>query len=251
MTPNSPSGVWFEVTDENGDPVTGLDLTDFTVHAVWWNGSALSAWAAGATIVEHPSRPGHYLFPFTSAPATPAWRLDVIPTDPDHSISPAYWSGDQNILDIDKAYTLLARSVVADPISILIGSELPRTKGAYFYDEWNIPITLGGLPLDLSDYTDLTLRVNTLDKTTRSLEVRNGESGFVLTASAEGILHLEWPSTTGTGVADIYAHLPAGATSATPLKWQVDGLLNGDPTKRVPIIRSSDLTLFRSEEVVQ
>jgi hypothetical protein len=249
MLPSSPNGVWFEVTDAAGAYVTGLTVANFDFYAVRLNGSILSAWTVNPSIIEHPNRPGRYCFPFTSSPASPCWRFDVVPKNVAHSVFPEYWTNEQNYVDIDKMYSASLKPFVIDSVSRLVGAVVDREKGCYFYDEWDIPFVQDGVPIPLDGYTDLRLRVNTIDKTTRFLEAQNGVGGWVITGDVNGILHITWPESTGTDKQDIYAHIPKGATSAKPLKWQVDGLYGGAVGKRVPIVQSSDLTLFRTEEL--
>jgi hypothetical protein len=248
--PSANTGAWFTVQLGDGSFVTGLDETDFDTYAVYLGGGVLTSWSSSPTVLEHPSLPGRYCFAYTNAPACPSWRFDAVPKNSLHKINPEYWSSDQSRNDIDSAVGALSRTVVADTISRLIGSRVNRTKGAYFYDEWDIPFRQGSVPLPLNGYTDLVLRVNTMDKSTKILEAINGVGGWVITGDSAGILHITWPESTGTGVADIYGWLPAGKDFAPALKWQVDGLFGGVSGHRVPIIRSSDLTLFRSEEVI-
>lgn len=251
MTPNQLNGAWFEVTDENDDPKSGLTIADFNITArvMATGASTTSAWPHSASVLEEPGEPGTYFFTFMSAPAGPRWRFRARPVNPLFAINPGYYTDDQQKLDLDLVYSLLARAVVADPVSHLIGSVVPRSKGAYFYDEWNIPFKLGGIPLPLDGFTDLRLRVNSQDKTTRVLVAANNVDGFQISGSADGILRIVWPESTGSGPADIYAHLPPNASTAPPLLWQVDGLFGGLTGHRVPIVRSSNLSLFRSEKV--
>lgn len=242
MIPGSTNAALFEVTDENGDPVTGLDIADFNIFGRYLNGSGiLTTWPHAATVEEDPDEPGLYWFRFTGAPASPCWKFAVTAVDPDHAIYPKRYTGDQINTDTDYLLSALSRSVALDPVSNFIGAKIPRDKGAYFGDIWNIPFTSGGLPADLSIYSDLLLSIRSLDKTTRVLDATNGVDGWGLTANALGILHIEWPDDTGTGVADIYAHLPKGESSAPPLYWEVTGKISGE---RYPIVQSSPLTLF-------
>lgn len=245
MTPGSTNAALFEVTDENGAPVTGLGIADFNTFGRYINSSGvITTWPHAATVEEDADEPGLYWFIFTGAPATPCWKFAVTAVDPDHALYPLRYTGDQINTDTDYLLSALSRAVALDPVSNFLGAVLPREKGAYFADTWDIPFTQGGLPFDFSPYSNLLLSIRSLDKTTRILDATNGIGGWAITASALGILHIEWPDDTGVGVADIYAHLPIGQTSAPPLYWEVSGEISG---KRYPIVRSSPLTLFRAE----
>lgn len=240
------------VLNADDSPALGLTLSDFTVvaRARGYGASVWSTYTHGAALVEIAG--GDYALAFAAPPSAGWWRLYLLPTDPTKQVWNGSWEGECESQDLDSIYTGLSAVQLGTIRNVFLGFTWNAELIAYRYQEWEIPVVdQNGDPVDLSGYTNLALSVRTLDQTTKKLDAGNGTpTGFVLTASAGGIVNVKWPESLGTlgSAADIYSIVPTNSlTQSEPLYHEITGDVGGDTAKTVPIIRSSLLTVGRRE----
>lgn len=240
------------VTDAAGAAVTGLTLADFTVtaRARGYGASVWSTYTSNAAIVEIGG--GDYALAFSAPPSAGWYRVKIVPAVATRAIWNASWEGECETQDLDSIFTGLAAVQLGEIRNVFLGFTWNAELIAYRYQEWSIPmVDQTGAPVDLSGYTGLALSVRTLNQTTKKLDAMNGSpTGFVLTASAGGIITVNWPESLGTpgSAADIYSIVPAASnTMSEALFYEITGDVGGDATKTVPLVRSSALIVGRRE----
>lgn len=250
MQPGDTAHRLIKVTDPStGAGVTGLVIGDFTVvaKARGYAASVWSDWTHASALVEISG--GYYALSHAACPSAGWWRY-VITSDDDYDVWSQSWEGEIESQDLDSAYTGLSAVQLGTPRNVFLGFTWPGELFAYRYGEWEIPVVdQNGDPVDLSGYTNLRLSVRSVNQTTYKLDAQHGTpTGFVLTASAGGIVDVAWPESVGSGAADIYAVVPTGElTMSQPLYYEITGDVGGDSAKTVPIISSSPLTVKRRE----
>jgi len=240
------------VTDAAGAAVTGLTLADFTVTARvrGYGASVWSTFTSNAAIVEIGG--GDYALAFSAPPSAGWFRVKIIPAVASRAVWSSSWEGECETQDLDSMYTGLSAVQLGEIRNVYLGFTWAAELIAYRYQEWSIPmVDQTGAPVDLSGYTSLALSVRTINQTTKKLDATNGSpTGFVLTASAGGIITVKWPESLGTlgSAADIYSIVPAGSTTMSEnLYYEITGDVGGDATKTVPLVRSSALVVGRRE----
>lgn len=252
MRPGDPTHRLIRVFNADDTPALGLTLASFTATARA-RGYAASAWSTythGAALVEIGG--GDYALSFLAPPSAGWWRFILVPNDATKQVWPGSWEGECETQDLDSIYTGLSAVQLGQIRNVYLGFTWNAELIAYRWQRWEIPVVdQNGAPVDLSGYTNLALSVRTQNQTTKKLDASNGSpAGFVLTASAGGIVTVEWPESLGTvgSAADIYSIVPTGANQMTEALWyEITGDVGGDATKTVPIIRSSSLVVGRRE----
>ena len=239
------------VAEADDSPVTGLVLAGLVVTAY-----ARAYGAAAAAMATYDASPalvelggGAYELAFLAPPLAGWYCVTARPVTTTRSLWNARWEGECEANDLDSVMISISAGGVAPPANLLLGWSYPGQLVAARYNRWSLPIVdANGAAVDLSTYGALRLSVRSIDQTTRKLDAQHGSpAGFVLLGTP-GLLTLEWPESTGAGIADIYAHLATGdLIAATPLYYEVTGDVAGDPAKTVPIIRSSALIISRRE----
>lgn len=252
MRPGDTTHRIIRVLNADDTPATGLTIASFTVvaRARGYGASVWSTYTHGAALVEIGG--GDYALAFAAPPSAGWWRFYLLPTDTTKQVWNGSWEGEAEALDIDALYAYLASAQLGHTRNIFLGFTWPGEIVAYRWQQWQIPVVnQAGDPVDLSGYTNLALSVRTLNQTTKKLDASHGSpTGFVLTASAGGIVTVEWPESLGTvgSAADIYSIVPAGSDKMSEALWfEITGDVGGDATKTVPIIRSSPLVVGRRE----
>lgn len=252
MRPGDTTHRIIRVLNADDSPATGLTLASFTVVARsrGYGASVWSTYTHSAALVEIGS--GDYALAFAGPPSAGWWRFYLVPTDTTKQVWNASWEGECETQDLDSIYTGLSAVQLGQIRNVYLGFTWNAELIAYRWQQWQIPVVdQNGDPVDLSGYTNLALSVRTLDQTTKKLDASNGTpTGFVLTASAGGIVTVEWPESLGTvgSAADIYSIVPAGSlTMSQALYYEITGDVGGVSTKTVPIIRSSTLVVGRRE----
>lgn len=237
------------VTDASDSPVTtGLTIASFTTSALGrgYGASVWSAYAASFALGAHLGN-GRWPVDFLLPPSAGHFDVELLPVDPTQTVTPNRWQGEAETQDLDSLYGNIVKGVALPTQGATLGLPYPGELVAYRWNRWDIPVKAGA-DIDLSSpaYNNLKLSVRSKDQTTIKLDAVNGVGGFVLTG-ALGLLTIEWPETTGSGVADIYGWLAAGALKADALYYEVTGDKDSNAAKTVPIIRSSELLITRRE----
>jgi hypothetical protein len=236
------------ILDAAGAPVTGLTLAAITVTA-YGRGYASASWSSydPAPVLSEIGGGDYGLA--LNLPVAAGWaRIRVRPVVATRIVYSALWEGEVEPYDLEDIRTIGLQPLVLATQGALLGMVYPAELVAYRYNRWSIPVVdRNGAAVDLSAYSNLALAVRSQDQVTRKLDASNGSpANFVLTSSTN-VLTVEWPETIGAGVADIYAHIPVGATQADPLYYEITADLGGVATKTVPLIRSSPLLMTRRE----
>lgn len=252
MQPGNTAHRLILVLDASDAPVTGLTLAAFTVvaYARGYGASVWSAFTHSAALVEVGG--GYYALSHLAPPSAGWWRLVLRPVDLTRTVWNCSWEGEAETQDLDSIYTGLSAVQLGVIRNVYLGFTWNAELIAYRWNQWSIPVVnQTGAPVDLSGYTNLALSVRTKDQTTKKLDASNGSpAGFVLTASAGGIVSVNFPESLGTvgSAADIYSIVPAASlTMSEPLYFEITGDVAGNAAQTVPIIRSSSLTIGRRE----
>jgi hypothetical protein len=252
MRPGDLTHRIINVTDAAGAAVTGLTLADFTVTARGrgYGASSWSTYTSNAALVEIGG--GDYALAFSAPPSAGWWRVVIVPDVATHVVWNASWEGEAETQDLDSIYTGLSAVQLGQIRNVYLGFTWNAELIAYRWQQWEIPVVdQTGAAVDLSGYTNLALSVRTVNQTTKKLDASHGTpTGFVLTASAGGIVTVEWPESLGTAgsAADIYSIVPTGELEMSEdLYYEITGDVGGVSTKTVPIIRSSRLLVGRRE----
>lgn len=235
------------INPATGAVVTGLTLAAFTVTALarGYGAAVWTAWTHGATLTEIGS--GDYALAFTAPPTAGWWKFRIVHTAGTYQTDVTAYEGELENQDLDSIYA--AGSPYSGSVSTAteLGTQIPLDLVAYRWRSIDITLETNGVPVDLTTYGNLRLSVRSKNQTSIKLDASNGSpTGFVLTGSVAGVLHIEFPESTGAGVADIYAALAAGEDE-TSLYYEVTGDVGSDAAKTVPLIRSSSLRLLRRE----
>lgn len=239
------------VTDASDAPVTsGLTIASFTTSALGrgYGASVWSAYAASFVLGAHLGN-GRWPVEFLLPPSAGQFDVELLPVDPTLTVTPNRWQGEVETQDLDSLYGNIVKPILMPTVGALLGQPYNGELVAYRWNQWTIPVKdQAGALIDLSSpaYNNLKLSVRSKDQTTIKLDAVNGVGGFVLIGTL-GQLYIEWPESTGSGVADIYAWLAAGATKADALYYEATGDKDSDTAKTVPIIRSSELLIGRRE----
>lgn len=252
MRPGDTTHRMPRVLNADDSPATGLTIASFTVvaRARGYGASVWSTYTHNATLVEIGG--GDYALSFSAPPSAGWWRFYLLPVDATKQVWNGSWEGECETQDLDSIYTGLSAVQLGQIRNVYLGFTWPGELIAYRWQRWEIPVVdQNGDPVNLSGYDNLALSVRTLNQTTKKLDASNGTpTGFVLTASAGGIVTVEWPESLGTlgSAADIYSIVPAGSLKMSEeLYFEITGDVDADPDQTVPIIRSSPLTVGRRE----
>lgn len=237
------------VTDSSGAPVTGLTLAAFTTSALGrgYGATVWTTYSAGFVLTEIGS--GRYGVDFALPTSAGQFDVELLPVDATRTVTPNRWQGEVETQDLDSLYGNIVKPVALPTQGATLGLPYPGELVAYRWNSWTIPVKdQAGADIDLSSpaYNNLKLSVRSKDQTTIKLDAVDGVGGFVITGTL-GQLYIEWPETTGSGVADIYAWLAKGAIKADPLYHEVTGDKDSNAAHTVPIIRSSELIISRRE----
>jgi hypothetical protein len=252
MRPGDTTHRIIRVLNADDTPATGLTIASFTVVARGrgYGASVWSTYTHSAALVEIGS--GDYALAFAAPPSAGWWRLYLLPVDTTKQVWNGSWEGECETQDLDSIYTGLSAVQLGQIRNVYLGFTWNAELIAYRWQQWEIPVVdQNGDPVDLSGYTNLALSVRTVNQTTKKLDASNGTpTGFVLTASAGGLVTVEWPESLGTpgSAADIYSIVPTGELEMSEdLYYEITGDVGGVSTKTVPIIRSSHLLVGRRE----
>ncbi len=239
------------VTDATDAPVTsGLTIASFTTSALGrgYGATIWSAYAASFALGAHLGN-GRWPIDFLLPASAGHFDVELLPVDTTLTVTPNRWQGEVETQDLDSLYGNIVRGVALPTRGATLGLPYPGELVAYRWNRWEIPLKdQSGADIDLSSpaYNNLKLSVRSKDQLTIKLDAVHGVGGFVLTG-ALGLLTIEWPESTGAGIADIYGWLAAGQLKADPLYYEVTGDKTSDAAKTVPIIRSSELLITRRE----
>lgn len=235
-----------------GAAVTGLTTASFTFIARnrAFGSSSPSTFTASAAIIEDGADPGLYWLDFYMPVPGPGWMIKAIPTNANYACNPEWWHGELTVQDEDSLFTNLARASIVEVSNATAGSQYAIRLNAYRRNEFNLVFKVGNVLVDFTQYYNLKLGVRTPDQTTKKLDAYNtSPTGFVLTGDNVGNLRIVFPATTGSGAADIYGYLAAGAVSSDPLYWDVSGnRTNNDETTREQIVKGGSTIIIDRRE---
>ncbi len=235
-----------------GAVVTGLTLASFSIRArnVAFGSSSPASWTHNAAIVADGVVSGQYWLFFDMPVPGPGWMIDAVPTDANNVCNPEWWNGELTVQDEDSLFSNLARASIVDVSNVTAGTQYAIRLNAYRRNEFTLVFKTGNVLTNFSLYYNLKLGVRTPDQVTKKLDAYNASpTGFVLTGDNVGNLNIVFPATTGTGVADIYSYLAAGAVSSDPLYWDDSGnRTNNDETTREQIVKGGSTIIIDRRE---
>jgi hypothetical protein len=228
-----------------------LTLDDF-VFTAYGRGYGAAIWSLydPDPELQEQSLPGDYGVGLLMSPSA-GWRsITVRPVNPAYRVWNSRWSGEVEANDLDSIQMSLAAGSVTPSKNLLLGQTYSGLELiAYRYNRWSLPVVdANKMPVDLPAlYGNLQLSVRSADQIECKLDATDGSpTGLVLQGDL-GLLTVEWPVSTGSGVADIYAYLVPPAQRSGTLYTEITGDLGGVAAKRVPIMRSSPLIIARGE----
>lgn len=243
-TPGDVTYRALQVVDVNGNPVTGLSLSGFTVYAYsrGYGASIFTAYSAGSVMQEVGS--GTYDLSFL-LPAAAGWfYYRIVPNGSGQRILSANcWQGEVESVDLAAINANVVVPVATITTSAILGMPLALQCIAYRYRTLAAVVkTQSGATVDLTQYNDFAISIRSKDQQTTKWDAQpgcpygvlitgdsSGNLSLTLPESSSGPLYSEWSASLVRQVGDflvptvsngwIYRCTTAGTSAGTQPTW--------------------------------